>query len=154
MEIDIQEATQNHLPSLMPLITEFYQYFDYPFDYQQHSTLVADFLNNPNLGKIWLINYQSKFVGYLALTYGFTFEYLGRDAFVDEFYIQAEYRSLGIGKIALNKVQQLAKSLGLNALHLHTEKYNPRAKELYEKLGFVDKQRSTLTWLSDSASIL
>jgi len=31
-------------------------------------------------------------------------------------------------------------------MHLQTEAYNPRAKQLYESLGFQDLNRSILSW--------
>ncbi|MCU0444634.1 MAG: GNAT family N-acetyltransferase [Microscillaceae bacterium] len=147
MPFELIEAQTQHLNDLLPLIEKFYRHFDYPFDYEQHSRIVLDFLQNPHYGKIWLIKSENQFLGYIALTFGYTFEYGGKDAFVDEFFIAPEYRSQGIGKQALNEIQKLAKPLQLNALHLQTESYNTRAKELYQNVGFKDKNRSTLTWV-------
>lgn len=148
MEIKLVETQEKNLLDLMPLIEKFYQQFNYPFDYEQHSQVVLDFFEKPYYGKVWLIALDAEWVGYIALTFGFTFEYGGKDAFIDEFFVKPEYRSQGIGKQVLAEVQKMAKSLGLNALHLQTEKYNTRAKNLYQNLGFKDKNRSTLTWLS------
>jgi ribosomal protein S18 acetylase RimI-like enzyme len=146
MEIKLLEAQSSHLLELMKLIEKFYHHFDYSFDYEQHSQLVEKFLANPHFGKIYLIQNQNQWIGYLALTFGFTFEYGGKDAFIDEFFIDPDDRSQGIGKYVLNEIQKKANSLELNALHLQTEKYNTRAKELYQSVGFKDKERSTLTW--------
>ena len=40
-------------------------------------------------------------VGYLVLTLGYSLEYGGRDAFIDEVYIRSSYRGRGIGTAAL-----------------------------------------------------
>lgn len=49
------------------------------------------------MGRVWLIQHQSLAIGYVILTLGFSLEYGGRDAFIDEFYIQANYQGQGIG---------------------------------------------------------
>jgi ribosomal protein S18 acetylase RimI-like enzyme len=147
MKIKLVEAQANQISELMKLVEKFYQHFDYSFDYETHSQLVKKFLANPHFGRVYLIQYQDQWIGYLALTFGFTFEYGGKDAFVDEFFVDPDYRSQGIGKYVLNEIQGMAKALELKALHLQTEKYNTRAKELYQSVGFKDKARSTLTWL-------
>lgn len=108
---------------------------------------VGELLAKPHLGSIWLIGYVDQLIGYVALTYGFTFEWGGRDAFVDEFYLEPDYRNQGVGRQALSVIQQKTKELGLFALHLQTEAYNERARKLYEGAGFVDLHRNTLTWL-------
>lgn len=140
------QATPAHLDQLMPLIEGFYTHFGYPYEATTHRALVDHFLNTPHLGSLWLIQHEGHNAGYLALTYGFTFEFLGRDAFVDELYITEPYRSRGLGRSALEQIQHLAPELGLVAIHLQTESYNGRAKRLYEQSGFRDLGRSTLTW--------
>jgi ribosomal protein S18 acetylase RimI-like enzyme len=146
MNVTLQAATSADLARLLPLMTEFYHYFDYPFDAPAHQTMVAGFLANPQLGSIWLIGYDGQDAGYLALTYGFIFEFGGRESRVDELYIREAYRSAGLGRFALEQIQQIAPQLGLKTVTMQVEKYNDRARKLYESLGFVDLERATLTW--------
>jgi GNAT superfamily N-acetyltransferase len=145
----LKQATTADISPLMRLITDFYTYFGYPFDAKKHEKMVLDFLENPHYGSIWLAEADGKTVAYIALTYGFTFEYGGRDAFIDEFFVAETHRSTGLGSVFLQKIQAKMPELGLCALHLHTEAYNTRAKALYEKLGFQDYKRSTLTFLTN-----
>ena len=142
----IRSATPADLDTVVPLMSAFYDYFGYPHDLATQQRVVADFLANPHYGTLYLIEDEGQPIGYLALTYGFTFEFDGRDAFVDEFFVLEPYRNRGVGRYALQFIQQQAPALGVNALHLQTEAHNGRAKQLYESLGFADKQRSTLTW--------
>ncbi len=143
---DLRQATPDDHAVVLQLMRQFCQHFSYPFNELARSRAVVNFLANQNLGSIWLIETDNQTIGYIALTYGFTFEFGGRDAFVDEFYITPDHRNRGIGKQALAAIQQKAKQLGLFALHLQTEFYNDRAQRLYETLGFVDLHRNTLTW--------
>lgn len=145
--MNLRRATLNDTAELMELIAQFYAHFGYAFEALQHQKLVEHFLSNKHLGSIWLIQTEGKSVGYLALTYGFTFEFGGRDAFVDEFFIAESYRNAGFGRLALQEIQKNMTSLGLKALHLQTESYNERAKAFYESLGFEDFKRATLSYL-------
>ncbi len=142
----LRRANPDDLDEAMALVVQFYRYFGYPFDSATHPDMVRRFLSTEYLGSIWLLLAEGKSVGYLALTYGFTFEFGGRDAFVDEFFVADAYRNRGFGRLALQLIQQKMEELGLVALHLQTEHYNERAKRLYESIGFQDLKRSTLTW--------
>jgi len=148
--MELRRANLADVDELMPLIAQFYADFGYPFEATQHRKLVEHFLSEAHLGSIWLVQTAEKSIGYLALTYGFTFEFGGRDAFVDEFFIAESHRNLGLGSFAIQEIQQNMTSLGLHALHLHTESYNERAKKLYESLGFKDLKRATLTFLPEN----
>ncbi len=145
--MNLQRANLKDTRELMDLVAQFYAHFGYPFEAIQHRKLVEHFLTHEHLGSIWLLQTEEKSIGYLALTYGFTFEFGGRDAFVDEFFIAEPYRNAGFGRLALREIQGKMETLGLKALHLQTENYNERAKALYESLGFEDFKRATLTYL-------
>ncbi len=126
---------------------QFYGHFQYVFERANHERIVTRFLDDPHLGSIWLIEIDEIPVGYVALPYSYTFEFGGRDAWVDELFVTETHRNLGLGGWALTELQRRVPDLGLVAIHLQTEQYNERAKKLYESLGFKNLQRSTLTWL-------
>lgn len=141
------KANQQHIDELLSLSEQFYGFFNYKFNHDKHQATITHFLSNEHFGSLWLIQTDNQYVGYLALTYGFTFEFGGRDAFVDELFIVPKYQNKGLGKFALIQIMQQMPHLGLNAIHLQTEAYNERAKNLYLSLGFTDYKRSTLTYL-------
>jgi ribosomal protein S18 acetylase RimI-like enzyme len=145
--MELIRATAQNFDTLFELITQFYSYFDYPFDKFKHRKVVENFMAIDHLGSVWLIQKEKESIGYIALTYGFSFEFQGRDAFIDEFFVHENYRNLGIGRWALRKIQEKMNELGLNALHLQTESYNKQAKKLYESVDFKDLKRSSLTFL-------
>ncbi len=144
----IKQATEGDTSDIIRLMKQFYQHFDYTFETAKQTLIVQTFLQNPHYGSIWLINFEEKTVGYLALTYGFTFEFGGKDAFLDELFVEEKYRSLGLGAEAIRFIQAKLTDLELNALHLQVEKYNQKAYKLYENLGFKDLKRDTLTFQS------
>ena len=87
-------------------------------------------------------------VGYIVLTFGYSFEYHGRDSFIDELYIEPQYRRQGIGKRAMQFVEERARELGVNAIHLEVDQGNDPAAELYRRAGYDDHSRFLMTkWL-------
>jgi GNAT superfamily N-acetyltransferase len=84
----------------------------------------------------------------VVLTFGFSFEYGGRDAFIDELYLEAAHRGKGIGGLTIDFVSEQAKVLGVKALHLEVERHNDWGNRLYRKKGFGGNERHLLTkWL-------
>ncbi|RCR69454.1 GNAT family N-acetyltransferase [Larkinella punicea] len=132
--------------AVLRMMETFCGLFNYPFDRMLRQNLIQQVLENPSLGSLWLIGPEKEPVGYVALTYGFAYEFGGKTALVDELFIEEGHRGGGKGRQVLQNLQKAADELGVSVIHLQTEKYNPRAKQLYESVGFVDQERSTLTW--------
>jgi hypothetical protein len=94
MSIGFTPATIADLDILLLLIEEFCAYDGHPFDAQELRSVVERIVCDESLGRVWLIQADGATVGYVALTFGYSLEYRGRDAFVDELYIREGYRRL------------------------------------------------------------
>jgi GNAT superfamily N-acetyltransferase len=121
-----------------------------PFNEPKERTAVAGLIDDPTFGRVWLIVDDDRPVGYVVLTLGYSLEYHGKDSFLDELFIIEPYRGQGIGKMAVELVEETCRKLGVNALHLEVERSNLRAKKLYQKMEFMDHDRYLMTkWLTD-----
>ena len=76
---------------------------------------------------------------------GWSLEYGGRDAFIDEIFVSPSYRDRGLGRRALDAIAEACLELEVRALHLEVERDNVRASELYRKWGFEDSDRRLMT---------
>jgi ribosomal protein S18 acetylase RimI-like enzyme len=120
-----------------------------PFDESAARAAFHQFLSLPEFGRIWLFYRGSELVGYIILTIGFSFEFRGHDAFVDELYVVPASRRRGFGRQAMAFVEQKAREMGVNALHLEVDHANDPALELYRRNGYKDHDRFLMTkWLS------
>lgn len=115
-----------------------------PFDESAARMALEQFLSNDSFGRAWLIFDAATAVGYVILTFGYSLEYHGRDAFIDEFYIAASHRGRGWGRAAISFVEDAARSLGVRVLHLEVSHSNLRAYDFYRRAGFEDYSRSLL----------
>ncbi len=120
----------------------------YFFDEQAVREVLRKFLASPDLGRAWVFLDGETPIGYIVLTFGYSFEYYGRDSFIDELYIEPQYRRQGIGKRAMQFVEESARELGVNAIHLEVDQGNEPAAELYRRAGYDDHARFLMTkWL-------
>lgn len=69
-------------------------------------------------------------IGYFGVSY--KEDYL----FLSKLYIKKDYRRLGYGKLAFNKIKQIALELGKNKIQLTVNKNNTNTIKAYEKWGF------------------
>ena len=113
------------------MMQNFYAIDNYPMDVEVAKTLFQEFISNEHLGKSWLIYSENKIVGYIILTFIFSFEYGGKIAFVDELFIQETARGKGFGKEAIQFIQQEVPKLSLKLLYLEVEPHNENAQKLY-----------------------
>ena len=121
--VDIEIITQ--------MMRDFYVIDNYPMDVEVAKTLFQEFISNEHLGKSWLIYSENEIVGYIILTFIFSFEYGGKIAFVDELFIKETARGKGFGKEAIQFIQQEVPKLSLKLLYLEVEPHNENAQKLY-----------------------
>ena len=143
------KAKHTDANACMEMIKAFYQLDNYPFSEEKAMKCFNEILANDQLGKFWLIHQDDKIIGYLIFCYGYSFEYGGRDAFIDEFYLKEEARGKGIGTEVLLELEKEASKLGVKAIHLEVEKTNVAGNKLYSKVGFKGNNRSLLTQIID-----
>ena len=107
------------------------------------------FLSLPAFGRVWILNEGTTIAGYIVLTIGFSFEFRGHDAFIDELYIEPDFRRRGFGTQAVAFLEKKAREMGVNAVHLEVDHGNDPAFELYRRAGYRDHDRFLMTkWLN------
>ena len=145
MKIEFRPAAIPDAVKILEMMQQFYLIDNYSFSKDTTAENIIDFINTPSFGKIWLIENNDGIIGYIILAFIFSFEFKGKNAFVDELYLEDKYRSLGIGTKAIDFVAGEAKKLNITALHLEVEKHNENALKVYRKHGFSDHNRLLMT---------
>ncbi len=130
---------------LVQFMREYYAFDHILFDEPTVRAALERFIGDERLGRLWLIHHAQEAIGYLILTLGYSFEFGGYDAFIDEVYIRESYRGQGIGTHALHVAEEMCRSLEVRAVHLEVERENTNALALYRKVGFIDHDRYLLT---------
>ncbi|AIF83848.1 acetyltransferase [Candidatus Nitrososphaera evergladensis SR1] len=146
LQYGIRMACTGDLDALYALMEKYYDYDCHDFDRKKAKKAMRKLLGNRKLGTVLLVlDGSSKPIGYLVLAFGYSLEFGGRDAFIDEFFILQEYRGRKIGQAVLEHAHKVAKKAEVNALHLEVTRHNSAVIGFYRRNGFVDHDRYLMT---------
>ncbi len=148
MEVEFKPAGAGDEGALVEMMREFNEHEGIRFDERAVRDALGLLLADASLGRVWFIGAGAETLGYLVLTFGFSLEFRGRDAFIDELFVRDEFRGRGLGASAIRFAEGVRRERGVRALHLEVERANTGAQSVYRKAGFKDHDRYLLTkWL-------
>jgi GNAT superfamily N-acetyltransferase len=145
MQVTFSDADRSSIETIVNFMREYYSYDHIPFDRDAARSSMERLVSDHSLGRAWVIRSGDETVGYCVLTLGYSLEFRGRSAFIDELFIKEGYRGKGIGTRALQFLKDTALALGVTVLRLEVERKNVDAQRLYRKAGFADQDRSLMT---------
>lgn len=145
--INFKEPTSKNWKEITLLMEEFYQMDGYLFNKEKAKALFIHFLNEEKFGKSWLIYEKKELIGYVILTFTFSFEYQGKIAFLDELYLIKSARGRGIGKEVVRFIQEEAAKLSLKIIYLEVESHNEAAQKLYIASNFTMHPRKIMKYI-------
>jgi diamine N-acetyltransferase len=144
----IVEATPADLGRLLELMQEYYAHDGLAFDAEPAEAAMLELLSSDRHGRAWMVMAENQLLaGYIVLTFGYSLEFHGRDAFVDEFYLRPQFRRRGLGSRALAVVADYCERHGIRSLHLAVERDNQGARAFYPTQGFVSRGQALFTRL-------
>jgi ribosomal protein S18 acetylase RimI-like enzyme len=144
--ITFQPLETSQIESVTSMMQDFYAIDNYPINIEVSKKLFQEFISNEHLGKAWLIYSEEELVGYVILTFVFSFEYQGRIAFIDELYLKETARGKGIGAKTLQFIKEQIPKLSLKLLYLEVEHHNENAQKLYLANDFEVHNRKLLKY--------
>ena len=86
-----RDAALADIDLLVDFVRQYYLIDHIPFDAPAVRRVLGELLSDPSLGRVWVITSGDEPVGYAVLTLGYSVEYGGRDAFLDELYVQPSH---------------------------------------------------------------
>lgn len=145
MEPTFRLAEVSDTDTILDFMRRLYAQDGIPFDESSARATLVGIVRDRSLGRVWMIRDGPEPIGYMILTLGYSLEYRGRDAFVDELFVDESRRRQGIGRKAMQFLERACRDLEVRALHLEVERPNVGAQVLYRKFGFVDHDRYLMT---------
>ena len=134
-----REVGTGDAPLLLEMMREFYAAEELSFEEARAGRALMELVGNRELGRAWLIEIAGQPAGYIVLVFGFSLEFGGLDAFIDEFYVRPGFERRGLGRATLAFAEREARQCGVRTLLLEVRTGNDRARRLYERAGFLDR---------------
>lgn len=142
---DFRRAGPEHAAAILPMMRAYYAEDGYAFDDERSRAALLGLLADERLGEVWLAMEADRAVGYVVLCLGWSLEYRGRDAFIDEIFVAPDARRRGLGRRLMELAVDRCRALEVRALHLEVEGVNAKAHALYRSLGFKDNDRRLMS---------
>lgn len=145
MAVVFKQGTTGDIEVFLPLVRAYYAYDRHEYDEAKVRQALVALLGNPVYGRAWLMVDAEKPMGYMVACFGFSLEFGGRDAFLDEIFIEEAYRGQGVGQLALQHMADACRIEGIMALHLEVMPGNQQVIAFYERAGFVNRGSSLMS---------
>jgi len=144
MTTAIHLATPQDTDRLLPLVAAFHDEYGLDTTDAGRATALAPLLDGSPLGAAWLFGPAMAPTGYVIITFGWSMELGGMEAFVDELYIRPNVRKRGIASEVLAAISGSLKDVGVTALHLEVDRTDAATQRLYTRAHFQLRDRFAL----------
>ncbi len=105
---------------------------------------IEPLLNGIPYGAVYLIGPARAPIGFVVVTFGWSVEFGGMDAFVDELFIRPPVRGRGLASDVLVQLPKALADAGVKALHLEVDRADTTAQRLYQRARFTPRERYML----------
>ncbi|NNE87427.1 MAG: GNAT family N-acetyltransferase [Silicimonas sp.] len=129
---------------LSSMVARYHQNEGIEMSDEQREQAVQPLLDGSPLGAVWFIGPKMAPVGYVAVSFGWSIEMGGMDAFIDELWVREKVRGRGMGSEALAALIPALEGAGIKALHLEVADGNP-AERIYKRAGFKRRAFTLMT---------
>lgn len=144
MTTAITLATPADSPKLLSQITAFHTELGIEMTEENRANALAPLLEGSPHGAVWLFGPTMAPTGYVIITFGWSMEFGGMDAFVDELYIRPPVRKRGIATEVLAAIASSLSDVGVKALHLEVDREDEATQRLYSRAHFKVRERYSL----------
>ena len=134
----VRLAEPDDVPELVELMTDFYAEAGFPLPAEAATRTFAALLDDPRLGRVWMMEADGEPAGYVVLTVSFSMEYGGLRGFVDDLFVRTGFRGRGLAAAALAELRRTAEALGVRALLVEVGPHNDTAQRVYRRIGLDD----------------
>lgn len=139
MSANLTLAKPDHLDKLVALVEAFHTEAGITSTDESRRAGVSPLLAGIPHGCAYLLGPPKAPIGYIVICFGWSVEFAGLDAIIDELYIRPGVRGRGIATEALTALPRALSNFGLRAIHLEVDKTNTAALKLYQRAGFFPR---------------
>jgi GNAT superfamily N-acetyltransferase len=132
------------LDRLAGLATQFHAEMGRDLTDEARRAALAPLLAGSPHGAAYLFGPARAPTGYLVVSFGWSVEFGGLEARIDELFVREKVRGRGIGSEAVNAMSRALAGAGVMALHLEVDAGRPGIRKFYQQAGFVPRSDAAL----------
>jgi ribosomal protein S18 acetylase RimI-like enzyme len=144
MSAALHLAKPEDLDKLLGLVSAFHDEEGLTLTEAARRAGLAPLLDGIPHGAAYLIGPARAPIGYVIVTFGWSVEFGGLDAIIDEIYLRPPVRGRGIASEVLIALPRALSDAGVKGLHLEVDRENEAARRLYARAGFTARDRYML----------
>lgn len=133
--MEIYHATIEDLEGVSKLFNLYRMFYQQPSDLEGAKAYIKNRLESKD-SVILVVKDNQRYVGFTQLYPTFSSISMKRTWILNDLYVYAEARNLGIGEMLLHEAKDFAIETGAKSISLETAPDNYAAQRLYEKNGF------------------
>jgi GNAT superfamily N-acetyltransferase len=141
----VRAAVHDDVPRLVALMADFYGEAGFPLPTAAAARAFGSLLDDPRLGRVWVLEAEGEAAGFIVLTLAFSMEFGGLRGFVDDLFVRPQFRGRGLAAAGLAEARRAAVEMGVLALCVETGAEDGPARRVYERAGFENGERLLLT---------
>lgn len=132
-----RRAVTDDADGLLVLIERFCLADHHPFDARRVIAALGPLLESDEHGAVLVLDREGVLTGYGVVTWGWSLESGGREALIDELYV--DERGAGHGSELLRALLARAQAHSATSVFLETESHNSRVRRFYARHGFAEE---------------
>mgnify|MGYP000385494704 CR=1 FL=1 len=136
MSAALHLARPEDLEKILTLVAAFHTEINIDSSEDSRRAGIEPLLNGIPYGAVYLIGPTRAPIGYIVVTFSWSVEYGGMDAFVDELFVRPPVRKRGIATEVLITLPKTLAEAGIIALHLEVDREDEAAQRLYARARF------------------
>lgn len=135
--VALRRATSADADRVLAMVAAFHAHEGVALTDAQRRAAVLPMLEPGDVGGVWLVEVDGAVRGYVALGFSWSIEFGGRDAWIDEVWVEPNARGRGLGRAVFSLLGPVAREAGIKAVHLEVDPANETAQRLYARAGLV-----------------
>ena len=133
-----------HLEKLVALVGSFHAEAEIASTDEERRAGVGPLLDGIPHGAAYLIGPPRAPIGYIVICFGWSVEFGGLDAIIDELYIRPGVRGRGIATETLLSLPRALAQGGVKAIHLEVDRTDEPTRRMYQRARFEERDRYML----------
>jgi ribosomal protein S18 acetylase RimI-like enzyme len=135
--VQIHQAGLADIAAIVPLVERYWR-LERIDGFESHSVelTLGELLSHPKHGACWVADNRGTMCGYLTVVYMLSIEHGGLMAEIDEFFVDAQQRSAGVGSQLISTAERDMATLGVKRVQLQLKRGNERGLKFYQRFGF------------------